>query len=255
MNNTNIDYDKFDSGSFLSAEPYPLLVVDNFLHQEFANKLEEKYPGREDTTWWSYNNHFEKKLACNNINSLDSCFRDFFNLVNSRKFVSELEKLTGIPGLIADPSLHGGGLHRIERGGKLDVHADFNYHKITGWRRRLNLIVYLNKDWKEEYGGHTEFWDKEMKGCVKKVLPIFNRMSIFTVDDDSFHGHPDPLECPVGTCRKSLAVYYYSLHSDDLSSIDYHSTDYKKRPEDKTNEEIENLRKIRRKGRLEDSTT
>ena len=232
MNNTNIDYDKFDSGSFLSAEPYPLLVVDNFLHQEFANKLEEKYPGREDTTWWSYNNHFEKKLACNNINSLDSCFRDFFNLVNSRKFVSELEKLTGIPGLIADPSLHGGGLHRIERGGKLDVHADFNYHKITGWRRRLNLIVYLNKDWKEEYNGQLELWDTDLTHAVKSVYPAFNRIVIFNTQPDgdtiAYHGHPIPLESPEGVNRKSIALYYYTKEKPNNILSDKHKTIYKK---------------------------
>jgi Rps23 Pro-64 3,4-dihydroxylase Tpa1-like proline 4-hydroxylase len=255
VSKTEIDYSRFKSEEFKKAKPFPHFVLDDFLQKDFVSVLEERYPSLDDVSWWQYHNHFEKKLACNNINILDSCFTDFFNLVNSRKFVLELEKLTGIEGLIADPSLHGGGLHRIERGGKLDIHADFNYHKITGWRRRLNLIVYLNKGWKEEYKGHTEFWDKPMIKCVTRVLPVFNRMCIFAVDDDTWHGHPDPLECPVGHSRKSLAVYYYSLHKVSPDVIQYHSTDYKKRPTDKTDDLIEALRADRRKGRLENRTT
>ena len=252
---SRVDYSKFNAKNFKEAKPFPHLSVDNFLQTELADRLDKNYPGLKDTVWWKYNNHFEKKLACNNINDLDDCFKEFFDLVNSREFVLELEKLTGIKGLISDPSLHGGGLHRIERGGKLDIHADFNYHKVTGWRRKLNLILYLNKDWKEEYGGRTEFWNKEMTQCVSSVLPVFNRMCVFYVDDNAYHGHPEPLECPPGSCRKSLAVYYYTLHEVHPDDILYHSTDYKKRPNDKTDETIEKLRVKRRNGRLEDITT
>lgn len=254
---SSLEYKSFESSAstFKGAQPFPHLVVDNFLQKDFATKLERKYPELDDVVWWEYNNHFEKKLACNNLRALDPAFMDFFNLVNSREFVLDLEKLTGIKGLIADPSLHGGGLHRIERGGKLDIHADFNYHKVTGWRRELNLIFYLNKGWKEEYGGHTEFWNKDMSHCVTRVLPAFNRMCIFYVDDDTWHGHPEPLACPPGSCRKSLAVYYYTLHDSPLDASSYHSTDYKKRPNDITTPEIEKLRLQRKRGRLENKTT
>jgi len=252
---TKIDYTKLNSKKFKEAKPFPHLVVDNFLHKDFASMLAHKYPGPDDVAWWKYNNHFEKKLACNNLDALDACFSDFFNIVNSREFVLELESLTGIKDLISDPSLHGGGLHSIGRGGKLDIHADFNYHKVTGWRRKLNLIVYLNEDWKKEYGGATEFWNKSMTECITSVLPVFNRMCIFYVDDDTWHGHPDPLECPPDLCRKSLAVYYYAHHKVHPDDIHHHSTDYQKRPHDVTDEAIERLRQERKKGRLEDITT
>jgi len=255
VNKIEIDYSRFESKQFGNAQPFPHIVVDNFLPSVFAETLEKNYPNLDDVSWWKYHNHFEKKLACNDLNTLHTSFRNFFNFVNSREFVLELEKLTGIKGLLADPSLHGGGLHRIGRGGKLDVHADFNYHKVTGWRRRLNLILYLNEGWDEDYGGHTEFWDKKMSACEKKILPIMNRMSLFIVDDDCYHGHPDPLNCPKTTARKSLAVYYYTLHDDELSTLEYHSTDYKKRPTDATDNLIEDMRVKRRKGRLEDMST
>ena len=74
----------------------------------------------------------------------------------------------------------GAGQHEIKPGGLLKIHADFNKHNISGLDRRLNVLVYLNKDWKEEYGGHFELWDKDMKHCVKKILPTFNTMAIFS---------------------------------------------------------------------------
>jgi Rps23 Pro-64 3,4-dihydroxylase Tpa1-like proline 4-hydroxylase len=163
--------------------------------------------------------------------------------------------MSGFKGLIADPSLHGAGLHRIDKGGKLDIHADFNYHKITGWRRRLNLITYLNEDWLEEYGGNTEFWNRDMTKCAQSVLPVFNRTVVFETGDYTWHGHSDPLNCPKERQRLSLATYYYTHHNDDLYELEYHSTDYQRRPTDKKDEQIEELREKRRKGRLEDLTT
>ena len=240
---------------FEKGEPFPHIVIDGLFKESFLLKISKDYPSLEDLSWWKYNNHFEKKLAYNKVETLSENIQEFFSIANSWEFVKQIEKMTGIQGLISDPALHGGGLHRIERGGKLDIHADFNYHKVTGWRRRLNMITFLNEDWDESYGGHTEFWDKEMSKCVTKVLPVFNRTVIFTVDDDTWHGHPDPLKCPENRSRRSLATYYYTLHNDDLSKIEYRSTDYQRRPEDEVDENIEEMRKKRRKGRLEDLKT
>lgn len=247
-----IDYKKFNSKKFLSSEPFSNIVIDGLFDKSFLSEIELQYPGRDTVQWWKYDNHFEKKLACNRIDEMPQCIQKFFNLVNSREFVKNLEMLTGIEMLIADPSLNGGGLHRIERGGKLDIHADYNFHKTTGWRRRLNMITFLNNDWKEEYGGHTEFWNKDMSKCVTKILPVFNRTVIFAVDDDSYHGHPEPLSCPTNRSRMSLATYYYTLYDGDVEDIEYRSTDFKRRPDDDIVSEIESLRNARRKGRLKD---
>jgi Rps23 Pro-64 3,4-dihydroxylase Tpa1-like proline 4-hydroxylase len=117
-------------------------------------------------------------------------------------FLQWLERTTGEQHLLPDPYLFGGGLHRIERGGSLGMHIDFNYHGI-GLYRRLNLLLYLN-DWREEWGGHLSLAGK------KKIAPQANTMVVFTTDDESWHGHPQPLECPEGTFRDSIALYYYS---------------------------------------------
>ena len=122
-----------------------------------------------------------------------------------------LQELTGIKEkLLPDPYFEGGGFHQTKRGGFLKIHADFNKHKETKLDRRLNILVYLNKEWKEEYGGHFELWNRDMTTCVKKVAPEFNTLAMFTTTDFSYHGLPTPLTCPPDRSRKSIALYYYS---------------------------------------------
>ena len=109
-----------------------------------------------------------------------------------------------------DPHLSGGGLHEIKKGGILKVHTDFNKHPKNNLDRRVNVLIYLNKNWKKEYNGCLELWDKEMIKCKQKIIPNFNKMVIFSTTDFSNHGHPEPLKCPKNKSRKSLALYYFS---------------------------------------------
>ena len=128
-------------------------------------------------------------------------------------------------------SLEGGGLHQSSTGGFLNIHADYTVHPHErSWQRRANLILYLNDDWHPEYGGDLELWSADMKQCVEKVAPIANRAIIFTTDVDSFHGHPEPMRCPEGAARRSLALYYFSVEEDPL----VRSTEYRSRPGDGT---------------------
>ena len=249
-----LDYEKLLDVK-VEKDPFDYIIIDNLFDNNFLTRLLENFPKFEELSWWKYDNYFEKKLSYNSIDNLSSEFKEYFNEVNSRDFSLALERIFNIDNIISDPSLLGGGLHKIQPGGKLHIHADFNYHKITGWKRKLNLITYLNLDWKEEYGGCTEFWDRDMKNCVKKVEPIFNRSVVFCVDSDSYHGHPDPLNFPKGTSRMSLASYYYIHHDKNIDLTKYRSTDYKARPQDDKSEKIESLREKRRKGRLIDLKT
>ena len=144
-------------------------------------------------------------------------------------FVSFLEGLTGIDNLFADPSLEGGGLHQSTTGGYLNIHADFTVHPHhRNWRRRVNLLLYLNEDWHPGYGGDLELWTTDMKRREKVIAPLGNRTVIFTTDADSFHGHPEPMTCPPGVARRSLALYYFSLEDQPL----VRSTEYRARPGD-----------------------
>ena len=132
-----------------------------------------------------------------------------FDAIHSDRFVRFLGDVTGIDPIFADPELRGGGLHSSWRGGYLNVHTDFNFHPNEDTHRRLNLIVYLNEDWQEEWGGALELWNADVSKCEARFLPKFNRAVLFETSEISFHGHPTPLNCPEGVTRKSIAVYYY----------------------------------------------
>lgn len=230
--------------------PFPHIYLDNVLNSNMLLEARDRFPSAESLVWYRYNNPLEKKLATNRLLLLDPVYRKIFLELNSKEFIDFLEKLTGIQNLIPDPLLNGGGLHQILPGGKLDIHADYNYHPLTKLDRRINVLIYLNSNWKEEYGGHIEFWDKTMSHSVQKILPVFNRMVIFSANDFSYHGHPDPLNCPEGQTRKSLAVYYYTNGRPSEEKTNPHSTVYLARPGDPEDPELEELRKRRAKGRL-----
>ena len=181
---------------YFQAEPFPHIIIDNFLPEAVLDRVLQEFLSPETIDWKTFNNSAEKKLASTSELRMGENTRLLLQQLNSSTFISFLEKLTGIDGIIPDPHYIGGGLHQIERGGYLKIHVDFNRHKRLRLDRRLNLLIYLNKDWQEEYGGHFEMWNTNMTKCEKKILPIFNRCVIFNTTDFSLHGHPDPLNCP-----------------------------------------------------------
>lgn len=218
---------------YATAEPFPHIVIDNFLPEWILEEILEEFPKPKSIDWQKFENSAEKKLASRSEIQMGKQTRLLLYQLNSSIFINFLEHLAGIKGLIADPHFVGGGLHQIERGGFLKMHVDFNKHSILKLDRRLNLLLYLNKNWQEEYGGHLELWDSNMTRCEKKILPIFNRCVIFSTTDFSYHGHPEPLTCPEGETRKSLALYYYSNGRPAYEiSGEGHSTLFKARPTD-----------------------
>jgi hypothetical protein len=115
----------------------------------------------------------------------------------------------------------------------LKIHSDFNEHPRLKLDRRLNLLLYLNREWQEEWGGHLELWDRDMTECRRKILPIFGRCVVFATTDFANHGHPDPLNCPEGETRKSLALYYYSNGRPREETLGHYSTLFRRRPGEK----------------------
>lgn len=218
---------------YSQAQPFPHIVIDNFLPEFVLNNILNEFPQVNSIDWQKFNAPSEKKLATKHEQQMGENTCLLLYQLNSSTFINFLETLTGIDGIIPDPHFEGGGLHQIVRGGYLKMHVDFNRHGKLRLDRRLNLLIYLNKNWQEEYGGHLELWDKDMTQCEKKILPIFNRCVIFSTTDFSYHGHPDPLSCPEGKTRKSLALYYYSNGRPDEESSQSHSTLFQARPGDK----------------------
>lgn len=209
---------------YVSARPFPHIVLDNLFPNEVLEEVLDDFPRPEEIAWRKFDNPTEKKLGYWHENPLRSRIQLFLYEMNSAPLLQFLEALTGIEGLISDPYYGGAGPHQIEPGGFLKVHVDFNWHPLLKLDRRLNLLVYLNQDWKEEYGGHLELWNRDVSRCEQKVLPVFNRTVVFSTTDFSYHGHPLPLACPAGRTRKSVSFYYYSNGRPDAERSAPHDT-------------------------------
>ena len=215
---------------YAAADPFPHAVIDDFLLPAVLDGVLAEFPGPDAIDWKRFKDGTGRKLATREEAQMGPRTLGLLHELNSSRFVRFLEALTGVEGLIPDPHFEGGGLHQIERGGYLKVHADFNKHEKLGLDRRLNLLLYLNKDWRDEYGGHLELWSRDMERCARRVLPVFNRCVVFSTTDFSYHGHPEPLTCPEGASRKSLALYYYTNGRPAEEVSRAHSTLYQRRP-------------------------
>jgi hypothetical protein len=217
--------------AYATARPFPHAVLDDLFPESALLDVLAEFPSPDSPTWRAFQNARERKLATSDHAHFGAATYALLSELNSAAFLDFLEALTGITGLVPDPHFVGGGLHQIERGGLLKVHADFNRHEQTGLHRRLNVLLYLNRDWKDEYGGSLELWDAAMSKCEARILPVFNRCVVFTITDAAFHGHPDPLTCPERWSRKSLASYYYSRPAATNAAPE-HSTLFRARPDE-----------------------
>jgi hypothetical protein len=215
---------------YAAADPFPHIVLDDFLPPGIAQRIASEFPEPRDIEWQRFSSPSERKLASADPARMPAFTRQVLAEFNSRAVCDFLSVLTGIDGLIPDPHYVGGGLHQIEPGGFLKVHADFNHHEGLRLDRRLNLLLYLNDDWKEEYGGHLQLWTTDLQRCAARVLPVLNRCVIFSTTSDSYHGHPDPLTCPPDRRRRSLALYYYSNGRPEEQQRPSHSTLFVERP-------------------------
>jgi Rps23 Pro-64 3,4-dihydroxylase Tpa1-like proline 4-hydroxylase len=227
------------SRQYRSAGPYPHIVLENFLDPGVLNECIAEFNRLNETDGWiNYKHYNEDKRGLNKIDLLPETIKTAINELNSPAFLEFLSTLTGIPGLMKDDGLEGGGIHQSTRGGFLNIHADFTVHPHhRNWQRRVNVLVYLNKDWKEDWGGKLELWDKKMKACETSVLPVFNRCVIFNTDADSYHGHPLPMTCPEDTFRRSIALYYYTEEKNPYRR----ATFYQARPGDGSNKMLVKL--------------
>ncbi len=210
--------------------PFPHIVIDDFLPLEIVEKICENFPSKEKMDPNTFQTDNNKIASRPNVDGFPETLKNVLYALNSHEIVTFLEVLTGINGLVGDPHYLGGGLHQTFRGGKLGIHVDFNYHKHLRLDRRINLLIFLNKNWKEEYGGHLELWNSDMTQCVKRILPKFNRCVIFNTTDSSYHGHPDPLTCPDSISRKSIALYYYSSGRPEDDAKEVFWTAHQNRP-------------------------
>jgi len=228
-----IDKEKFKK-EFLAREPFPYFCIDDFLNEEFANEVHDSFPAYQEAQklgkeFTAVNE--KRKVQITGASSFSPAIKKLNDLLASKEYVDMWSDLTGVPNLLADASLTGGGIHETNSGGHLDVHVDFNYNEEMQAHRRLNILIYFNKDWQEEYGGYLDVWDKDIKKCYGSFKPKFNRACGFLTSDISFHG-VTPITCPEGVIRKSFATYYYTKEAPTDWDGVKHSTVFKARPDE-----------------------
>lgn len=220
---------------FRAGVPFPHFKIDNFLDEEFAREVAASVPAFADAqrlgfTFKSVNERL--KLQVTDSTKFPAPMLALHQALSSQEFLDELSYITGIPNLLADDGLDGGGMHQTGPGGRLDVHVDFNLLEGRNWHRRLNILVYLNPVWQDEWGGRIELWDKDVKVCHHSFAPILNRCVLFETSETSYHG-VTPLTCPSNVARKSFAAYYYTKEPPAHWDGKAHSTVFQARPNEK----------------------
>ncbi len=214
---------------YQSKTPFRYLVFDDFFSKETAELVLSQYPEIKNGEWdgrtyLDQKNKFQKREF-----EKDSVMDVLFKELNSKYFLQWLESLSEMEEeLIGDEDLFGGGLHQSVNGAFLNVHVDYNINPKTQYHRRLNVLIYMNPNWKDEYEGHLELWDlsDDKKVLLAKVAPEFNRCVIFETNEISFHGHPKPLNTPKDINRKSIATYYYTKNRPENEIAGEHNTIY-----------------------------
>ena len=216
--------------AYAMAQPFPHVIIDDFLPEQVLDSCLKRFPVESGE---GFNRGQERNKFQYSPDAMEPWTRGLFYSFNSRPFIDLLQNITGIKHLVPDPYFLGAGFHEIRTGGHLSVHADFNHHKPMDLERRINVLIYLNKDWPLEFGGGLELWDREMSEAVVRVAPTFNRCVIFNTDSTSYHGNPDPIRHPEGISRRSIALYYYTATWSDAKRD--HTTQFRVRPKSEDN--------------------
>lgn len=201
------------SSRFATASPFPHLVLDGFLPSLLARQLEQEVRATALPVNSSNNLTQKRKLTCNRWDQFGQVTREVFSFFQSGSFLEFLSAVTGVSHLLTDPYLDGAGIHSTGQGGFLAMHTDFNWSRQLQLHRRLNVLLYLNEHWQDEWNGHlilSRHPSHQTANQAMKIAPRFNRMVVFNTNDHTFHGQPIPLTCPTDYPRASIAFYYYT---------------------------------------------
>jgi hypothetical protein len=231
--------------NYLNRAPFPHAIVDDLFPVEALRLVANEIPdnpklSKQGCVENSQNCHLAPdggyfKSSFDDEKSFGPATMAVFGYLRSSQFIQFLEKLTGIKDIIPDPHYWGSGIHQTVRGGRLQIHADFNRYQRYELFRRVNVLLYLNENWNETWGGHLELWARDMQHCMVRTTPDIGKLAIFSSSDFSYHGHPQHLQTPPDRSRRSLALYYYTKHRPESDCVDgncfsSHSTLYQKPP-------------------------
>jgi hypothetical protein len=222
------------AAQFAANRPFRHVVMDDFFDDFYCQNLLDQFPHFDTGNARTENGDVGLKSTVEKIRDLGPAYLDLDELVQSRAFLSLIGRITSIPELRYDPWYFGGGTHENRHGQDLDTHIDFNRHPINHWHRRLNLIVYLNPEWQDDWGGalrlHAD--PRAEKDEIKSIAPLFNRAVLFETTEKSWHSFPE-IRLPEhrrSLSRKSIAFYFYSEQRPPDELADTHSTIYVDRP-------------------------
>lgn len=198
------------------SEPFPYTVIDDFIKPEYLPLLLKEMDQLSiHHSYYHGHDSIEKNKFAFKSN-FQPTLQQLFQELNSDEFIDLIEKQTGIPNIIRNNlNLNGAGVHKVLNNGFLCMHADFEGYRDDTYGlldRRLNLLLYMNPDWKEAYHGELCLYDKHAQKITKKILPLLNRCVLFFTPNN-IHGHPKPLDIPGHLCRQSITTYYYTKNT------------------------------------------
>ena len=208
--NANIFGRWFNEQIDLETNPFPYVIIPEFINTEYYNQIESKIPSEPNEKWWKYENPLEVKYALDNLELMDSVISNIFYALSHDNTIDKFKKIFNIPDLEYDPHCHGAGLHMHPRYGRLNMHLDYEIHPLSNKQRRLNIILYLNDEWNPEWNGDTQLWNNTVSECIVNSYPKRNTAIVFVTTEQSWHGVPEIILCPHDKYRKTLAFYYVS---------------------------------------------
>jgi hypothetical protein len=217
---------------FATAQPFRHVVIDGFLAPLLCERLMADFPAFQERNALNELGEVGRKAVVPGLGRLSSSYADFDWLMRAKEFLAWLGEVTAIGNLLYDRDYAGGGTHENLDGQDLDSHVDFNYHPTRPLHRRLNLILFLNSEWKEEWGGCLEFhrdpWHPDPNACSRLILPLANRCIIFETTESSWHGFQRICLPKDGQfrSRRSTAVYFYTRDRPSSQTAPPHGTVY-----------------------------
>jgi len=194
----------------VEAKPFPHLVIDGIFNPKLLELVVEEFDTHPRSGWFDVKSKYEAVRRSTSELGMGPATQVYFDTVSAGWFTDWLSSLIGVPYLLTDPKLWGGGLHESQTGARFAVHRDFNRHPILGLKNEMVFITYLNKGWQPEWGSALELWDKKADRCEAMVQPEFGRTILLPHGPASYHGHTQPLKAPDDRPRRSVAAYYYT---------------------------------------------